>query len=138
MSLITDLRENATDLLSRCQPAMLTLLELHKYSPEVFDTMEIYVDGGFKRGTDILKALALGATAVGVGRPYLYALAYGQEGVEHMTDILKDELVSSMKLSGVNDVDECHPGMVNTARLEPLIRGGLDHSWITWKPKARL
>jgi L-lactate dehydrogenase (cytochrome) len=47
--------------------------------------MEIYIDGGIRRGTDILKALALGATAVGIGRPYLYSLTYGQEGVEHLT-----------------------------------------------------
>lgn len=117
---------------------MLTLLELHKYCPEVFDKMEIYVDGGFSRGTDILKALALGATAVGLGRPYLYALSYGQDGVEHMTDILKDELTSSMKLSGITDIDQAHPGMVNTSRLEPLLCGEVDHAWIKWKPKARL
>lgn len=43
------------------------------------------MDGGFERGTDILKALALGATAVGIGRPYLYSLMYGKEGVEHLT-----------------------------------------------------
>jgi L-lactate dehydrogenase (cytochrome) len=47
--------------------------------------MEVYVDGGFERGSDILKAIALGAKAVGVGRPYLYSLIYGQEGVEHLT-----------------------------------------------------
>jgi isopentenyl diphosphate isomerase/L-lactate dehydrogenase-like FMN-dependent dehydrogenase len=44
------------------------------------------VDGGIQRGTDILKAIALGATAVGVGRPYLYSLVYGEEGVEHLTE----------------------------------------------------
>ncbi|EME85432.1 uncharacterized protein MYCFIDRAFT_123586, partial [Pseudocercospora fijiensis CIRAD86] len=75
----------------------------------------VYVDAGFTRGTDILKAVALGATAVGIGRPWLYALGYGQEGVEHLIEILKDELVTSMKLSGVTDVDHAHPGMVNTA-----------------------
>ena len=117
---------------------MLTLLELHKHSPEVFDHLEVYVDGGFTRGTDILKALALGATAVGIGRPYLYALAYGQDGVEHLTDIFKDELESAMRLSGITDVDQAHPGMVNTAVLEPLIRGGDSHPWIRWQPKARL
>jgi L-lactate dehydrogenase (cytochrome) len=61
-------------------------LEIHKNCPEIFGQLEIYVDGGIRRGTDILKALALGATAVGVGRPYLYSLAYGQEGVEHLTE----------------------------------------------------
>ena len=63
----------------------MTLLELHKVYPAVFEKVEVYVDSGITRGTDILKALALGATAVGIGRPYLYALAYGSKGVEHLT-----------------------------------------------------
>lgn len=122
----------------RVQPAILTLLELHKHCPEVFDAMEVFVDGGFSRGTDILKALALGATAVGIARPYLYSLAYGQEGVERLTGILKDELVTAMKLSGITNVDQAHPGMVNTAALEPLIRGEDRHPWILWQPRAKL
>lgn len=68
------------------QCSILTLLELHANCPWVFGRLEIYLDGGFRRGTDILKALCLGATAVGLGRPYLYSLTYGQEGAEHMTD----------------------------------------------------
>ncbi|KAI4162580.1 MAG: hypothetical protein LQ342_003811 [Letrouitia transgressa] len=67
-------------------PAILVLLELQRVCPEVFDKMEIYVDGGIRRGTDILKALCLGATAVSIGRSFLYALNYGQEGVEHLID----------------------------------------------------
>lgn len=59
-----------------------TLLEIKKYAPHVLDQIEIYVDGGITRGTDVLKALCLGARAVGLGRPYMYALsAYGTEGV---------------------------------------------------------
>lgn len=96
------------------------------------------MDGGFTRGTDILKAIALGAVAVGIGRPWLYAVNYGQDGIEHMCEILKDELVTSMKLSGITDVDQAHPGMVNTAALEPLIRSSDSHPWIRWAPKARL
>lgn len=72
--------------LSSVQPAMVTLLEIHKECPNIFGKLEIYIDGGIRRGTDILKALALGATAVGVGRPYLYSLAYGEEGVQHLTE----------------------------------------------------
>lgn len=117
---------------------MLTLLELHKHAPEVFNHLEVYVDGGFTRGTDIIKALALGAAAVGLGRPFLYALAYGQDGVEHLIEILKDEIESTMKLAGITDVDQAHPGMVNTTMLEPLIRGEEEHPWIQWKPKAHL
>ena len=45
--------------------------------------MEVYVDGGVSRGTDIFKALCLGAKAVGIGRGFLFALGYGREGIEH-------------------------------------------------------
>jgi isopentenyl diphosphate isomerase/L-lactate dehydrogenase-like FMN-dependent dehydrogenase len=62
------------------------LLELQKCCPEVFDKMEIFVDGGVNRGTDIFKALCLGAKSVGLGRGMLYALNYGQEGVEKYID----------------------------------------------------
>lgn len=65
---------------------ILVLLELQKCCPEIFDRMEVYVDGGISRGTDIFKALCLGARAVGIGRGFLYALNYGQEGIEHFVD----------------------------------------------------
>ncbi|GIZ41882.1 hypothetical protein CKM354_000517100 [Cercospora kikuchii] len=124
--------------LDTTQPAMVTLLEMHKCCPDVFQKLEVYVDGGFTRGTDVLKAVALGATAVGIGRPWLYSLCYGQEGVEHLIDIVKDELETTMKLSGITDIDEASPGMVNTSMLEPLIRESDSHPWIRWKPTARL
>ncbi|KAL3440671.1 FMN-dependent dehydrogenase-domain-containing protein [Aspergillus insuetus] len=124
--------------LDTVQPAILTLLELHKTCPEIFGKMEVYVDGGIRRGTDILKALALGATAVGIGRPYLYSLTYGQDGVEHLTQILKDELISAMKLSGITHVDQAHPGMVNTAYVDYLVRATETHPWITWTPRAKI
>ena len=61
----------------------------------------IIVDGGFRRGTDIFKALALGATAVGVGRPYIFGLAaFGQAGVETVLDILDSELRMLMRQAG--------------------------------------
>lgn len=65
-------------------PSILLLLEMHKNCPEVFDKMEVYVDGGFRRGGDIVKALCLGAKAVGIGRSFMYSLHYGTEGVEHL------------------------------------------------------
>jgi 4-hydroxymandelate oxidase len=73
--------------------------------PEVVQAVEgkaeVLVDGGIRRGSDILKALAMGARAVLVGRPYLWALAVsGQGGVEHMFDILRDELDLDMALAG--------------------------------------
>ena len=62
--------------------ALRTLLEIRRFCPEVLDRCEVIVDGGIRRSTDILKALCLGAKAVGLGRPFMYALsAYGTEGV---------------------------------------------------------
>ena len=63
-------------------PSILTLMEIQAACPEVLDKMEVFIDGGIRRGTDILKAICLGASAVCLGRPFFYALAYGQEGVE--------------------------------------------------------
>jgi isopentenyl diphosphate isomerase/L-lactate dehydrogenase-like FMN-dependent dehydrogenase len=65
----------------------------------------ILVDGGVRRGTDIFKALALGATAVGVGRPYMWGLAsFGQPGVEMVLDILRRELQLIMRQTGVTSI----------------------------------
>lgn len=61
---------------------ILLLLELQKNCPEIFDKLEVFVDGGVMRGTDIFKALCLGAKTVGIGRGFLYALNYGSDGVE--------------------------------------------------------
>ena len=124
--------------LDTSQPAILTLLELHRICPEVFDKVEVYLDGGITRGSDILKALCLGATAVGIGRPYLYSLCYGQEGVEHLSQILKDELETSMRLAGITDVDQAHPGLVNTSDLDYLVPNVEEHPWIKWRPKAKM
>lgn len=67
--------------------ALATLLEIRAYCPEVLEKLEVYLDGGLYDGADILKALALGATAVGIGRPFLYAMAaYGTKGVEKLID----------------------------------------------------
>jgi 4-hydroxymandelate oxidase len=64
-------------------------------------TMPVLVDGGFRRGTDIFKALALGARAVGIGRPYIWGLsAFGQQGVERVVDILRAELQLTMRQCG--------------------------------------
>ncbi|RSL71732.1 hypothetical protein CEP53_001347 [Fusarium sp. AF-6] len=75
--------------------------------------IEVYVDGGIRRGTDVLKALCLGARGVGIGRPFLYAMAgYGQKGVEKAMRIFKDELERNMRLIGCNSIDELHAGLV--------------------------
>ncbi len=71
------------------------------------DALELVVDGGVRRGTDIVKALALGANAVSFGRPYLFALAAGGEaGVDRLLAIMKEELTRNMALLGTRSVDE--------------------------------
>jgi len=77
----------------------------------------VMVDGGFRRGTDIFKALALGARAVGVGRPYVWGLsAFGQTGVEAVLDILRRELEMVMRQSGVRSIHEIGAAYVSAAR----------------------
>jgi 4-hydroxymandelate oxidase len=67
----------------------------------------VIVDSGFRRGTDIFKALALGATAVGVGRPYVWGLsAFGQEGVEAVLDMLQRELQLVMRQAGTTTIKQ--------------------------------
>jgi len=82
--------------------------------PEIIEAVggraEVIVDGGFVRGTDIVKALALGATSVGVGRLYAAALvAHGREGVVRMLEILEEELRGAMALLGVNNLADLSP-----------------------------
>ena len=71
---------------------LLVLLELRRDCPEVFTKMEVYVDGGVRRGSDILKAICLGAKGVGVGRPFQCAVSYGTEGVETVCESMFSEL----------------------------------------------
>lgn len=96
-------------------PSIHTLLEVNKYCPEVHKSLEIYVDGGIKRGTDVVKALALGARAVGLGRSALYGLgAGGVEGVEKVFEILKAEVDTTMRLCGATTVGELGKHHVST------------------------
>ena len=119
-------------------PAILVLLECHKRCPEVFlpnprsdnRRMEIYVDGGIRRGSSILKALCLGATAVGLGRSFLFATSYGQEGVEHLIDILKDELEVAMRNNGITRIEDAGPHLVNTGDIDHLIMGQAGHPYV--------
>ena len=93
--------------------AEMTAISVHE------GTLPIVVDGGFRRGTDVFKALALGATAVGIGRPYIWGLsAYGQQGVERVLDILNNELRLAMVGCGARTVKEITAdSIVDTRRL---------------------
>jgi L-lactate dehydrogenase (cytochrome) len=72
--------------------------------------MAVMVDGGIRRGTDVLKALCLGADFVWVGRPFNYAAAVaGEAGVRHAARILAGEIHRNMALLGVNSLSELGP-----------------------------
>jgi len=74
---------------------------------------EVYLDGGIRRGTDVLKALASGARAVFVGRPILWGLAVnGREGVRHVLELLRAELASAMVLAGCQTVANLDSSLV--------------------------
>ncbi|KAJ7126375.1 FMN-dependent dehydrogenase-domain-containing protein [Mycena crocata] len=82
------------------------------------DKFQLFVDGGVRRATDVLKAVALGATAVGVGRPFLYSFsAYGSEGVEKALRILHDEFEMNMRLLGAPTLKDVVPEMVDASNL---------------------
>jgi L-lactate dehydrogenase (cytochrome)/glycolate oxidase len=85
----------------------------------VGDRLDVMVDGGFTRGNHVIKALSLGAKAVGLGSYYLFPLAAaGQPGVERALALMQEELIRDMKLMGARSVAD-----LGRANLRP--RGGL-------------
>jgi L-lactate dehydrogenase (cytochrome) len=84
---------------------------------ELGDSAAIICDGGVRRGSDIVKALALGADAVTVGRPYLYALgAAGERGVDHLLSFMREGMERTMALTGVRTVAEIDRSLVRQRR----------------------
>lgn len=85
--------------------------------PEIVEAVDgrisVLIDGGFRRGTDIFKALALGAQAICIGRPYLWGLAaFGEDGVGKVLDLLRAELVRIMQLAGTPSIRDISPVFV--------------------------
>ncbi|XP_034047038.1 hydroxyacid oxidase 1 [Thalassophryne amazonica] len=97
-------------------PATLDVLE--EVTMAVQGRCDVYMDGGVRRGTDILKALALGAKAVFIGRPVLWGLAsQGEHGVFEVLELLKEELRLAMALSGCRSLSEINRSLVRRASL---------------------
>merc|ERR1719394_1291644 len=107
--------------LDTCRPGIEVLPEVMEALKEAGATKEdfnVMIDGGIRRGADIFKAVALGATACGVGRPVLYSLAsYGERGIVRMVHMLQDELLMVMRLSGTPDVASLTPQHCITRNL---------------------
>ena len=86
------------------RPAIASLAEV---AEGVRGRVPLVMDGGVRRGSDVFKALALGANAVGIGRPYIWGLAsFGQAGVERVLEILRSELVTAMRQAGTRNIAE--------------------------------
>jgi isopentenyl diphosphate isomerase/L-lactate dehydrogenase-like FMN-dependent dehydrogenase len=101
---------------------METLKPTIESLPEVVDAVNgripVLVDGGFRRGSDVIKALALGARAVGIGRPYLWGLsAFGQPGVERVLDIMRGELQLAMRQCGKTSLAQIDKNTVAMKRV---------------------
>lgn len=97
------------------ESAIATIEVLPGIVAAVRGRIPVLVDSGFRRGTDIFKALALGADGVAVGRPYIWGLAsFGQEGVEMVLAILRKELELAMRLAGVTSCDAINRSFVRS------------------------
>jgi 4-hydroxymandelate oxidase len=95
--------------LDGARPAIDALAEIREAVPGT----PLIVDGGVRRGTDVLKALALGASAVAIGRPQLWGLAAdGQAGVRRVLELLRDELSQAMGLAGCRSIGEIGPDLI--------------------------
>lgn len=96
--------------LDGCEAAVLALPAV---AAAVNGQAEVYVDGGIRRGSEVVKALALGARAVFVGRPILWGLAAaGERGVRHALDLLREELALSLALAGCPDLRAADASLV--------------------------
>jgi L-lactate dehydrogenase (cytochrome) len=103
---------------------MTVLHEMRRLRPDLLDKHQVFIDGGVTRGTDVLKALCLGARAVGLGRAFLYANGiWGEEGCMRVIEsewriylkgihnaefllVLREEIVLGMQLLGVTSLDQ--------------------------------
>jgi isopentenyl diphosphate isomerase/L-lactate dehydrogenase-like FMN-dependent dehydrogenase len=92
-----------------------TIESLEEVVAGVNGAVPVLIDGGIRRGSDILKALALGANAVGIGRPYLWGLAsFGEPGVRKVLELLTEELRIAMQLNGVRSISRLDRSWVVT------------------------
>ncbi|EST06179.1 FMN-dependent dehydrogenase [Kalmanozyma brasiliensis GHG001] len=95
------------------RPPMDLLYELRQHHSHVFGKLDVFIDGGIRRGTDILKAMCLGAKAVALGRPFVFAeAAYRHLGVVKTVRILEEEMLTGMRLLGAASIADLTPDMV--------------------------
>lgn len=87
--------------------------EIHRNAPEIFKKVEVLADSGVRVGTDVLKLLALGVKAVGLGRPFMYANTYGLEGITKAIQLLKTEVEHDAAQIGISDIHNISSNIVS-------------------------
>lgn len=96
--------------------ALEVAMEIYSEAPEVFKQTEVYADGGVRYGSDVLKLLALGVKAVGLGRPFMYANVYGMDGVLHAIRMLKRQVAVDAANLGITDLRKLDAGYVSVTK----------------------
>ena len=123
--------ERVSKLRVRSAPAPISVLyEMRQMRPDLLDKHQVLIDGGITRGTDVLKALCLGARGVGLGRGFLYGNVWGEVGCTRVVEsksnlefmsrddrmtamtVLREEIVLGMQLLGVTRLEELTPERV--------------------------
>ncbi|PSN66725.1 FMN-dependent alpha-hydroxy acid dehydrogenase [Corynespora cassiicola Philippines] len=92
--------------------------EIYRNDPSIFKKVDVLADSGVRYGNDVLKLLALGVKAVGLGRPFMFANVYGLEGVTKAIQILKTEIAADAAQIGIHDVQNIPARFLNTRALE--------------------
>ncbi|KAM0321824.1 hypothetical protein ACHAQA_009921 [Verticillium albo-atrum] len=92
--------------------------EIYRNAPQVFKQVDVLADSGIRYGTDVIKLLALGVKAVGMGRPFMYSNVYGLEGVTKAIEIMKTEIVRDGAQLGATNLRKISPSFLNTRQLE--------------------
>ncbi|RYP46724.1 hypothetical protein DL768_007114 [Monosporascus sp. mg162] len=95
--------------------------EIRRNAPGVFRKVEVLADSGVRYGSDVIKLLALGVRAVGLGRPFVFANTYGVEGVRKAIRILKAEIAADAAQLGVRDVQNVPASFLNTRALDDTV-----------------
>lgn len=122
---------------------MTVLYEMRQVRPDLLDQHQVFIDGGVTRGTDVLKALCLGARAVGLGRAFLYANSvWGEDGcmrvieskgndikdgcpTDHGATVLREEIVLGMQLLGVSRLEQLTAERVRMGQARGALRSRL-------------
>jgi isopentenyl diphosphate isomerase/L-lactate dehydrogenase-like FMN-dependent dehydrogenase len=95
-------------------PSMLEVaIEIRERAPHLFDELEIWADGGVRYGADVVKLLALGVRAVGIGRPFMFANIFAEKGVERAAQILKREVAIDAANVGIGDLKNISPDVID-------------------------